>query len=76
LALWHDPKLPTRLGAGLGMVHRGHGGPRLGLAHIRMAGLLGAALAILTLGAYRQGWRDRGSEEPPKTRMSSEGRGR
>ena len=29
-------------------------------------GLVGAALAILTLGAYRQGWRDRGSGEPPK----------
>lgn len=28
-------------------------------------GVLGGLLAILTLGAYRQGWRDRGDGKPP-----------
>lgn len=28
-------------------------------------GIVGALAAILTLGAYRQGWNDRGSGKPP-----------
>ncbi|MET3899654.1 hypothetical protein ABIB57_003616 [Devosia sp. UYZn731] len=28
-------------------------------------GIAGAGLAILTLGAYRQGWRDHGAGKPP-----------
>jgi hypothetical protein len=28
-------------------------------------GVVGGALAILTLGAYRQGWRDRDASKPP-----------
>lgn len=28
-------------------------------------GIVGAGLAILTLGAYRQGWRDRDADKPP-----------
>lgn len=28
-------------------------------------GVVGGALALLTLGAYRQGWRDRDAQKPP-----------
>lgn len=28
-------------------------------------GIVGALVAIVTLGAYRQGWRDRGEGKPP-----------
>lgn len=28
-------------------------------------GVVGGALAIVTLGAYRQGWRDRDANKPP-----------
>lgn len=28
-------------------------------------GVVGAGLAVLTLGAYRQGWRDRDADNPP-----------
>lgn len=28
-------------------------------------GVIGALVAVLTLGAYRQGWRDRGEGKPP-----------
>lgn len=28
-------------------------------------GVAGGLLALLTLGAYRQGWRDRGGDKPP-----------
>ena len=39
----------------------------LGIAYrfLGWQGMLGMALALLTLGAYRQGWKDRGDGKPP-----------
>lgn len=42
-------------------------GAALGVAwgFLGWRGMVGIALAVLTLGAYRQGWKDHGDNKPP-----------